>query len=248
MAQAAQSDIAIVTIGRSSGEFKDRPRSDFYLSDEERRMLETVNKAFYAVNKKVIVILNIGEVIETNSWKEKPDAILLVWQPGQEGGNSIVDILKGKKNPSEKLPVTFPIKYEDIASSSNFPSDGEMTDAHKIINPGGLKAEKKDWNYTVYEEGIYVGYRWFDTKNINVSYPFGYGLSYTKFEYFDAQISVSNDNYTVVCTIKKQRKRGRKKSCTILHFSTRKNNGQTSQRIESICKNQTFSAGRIANH
>ncbi len=184
---AASSDLAIITIGRNSGEFMDRTFEDFNLSPEENRLISSVCAAFHAVHKKVIVVLNVGGVIETASWKNLPDAILLAWQPGQEGGNSVADVLSGKVSPSGKLSMTFPVKWHDIASSVNFPSDGAVS-SFDFANHGEKQAVKKLWDYTDYEEDIYVGYRYFDSFDKPVSYPFGYGLSYTTFEYSDAAL------------------------------------------------------------
>ena len=187
------SDLAIITIGRNSGESSDRVlENDFLLSEKEEQMIKKTCDVFHSKGKKVVVILNIGGVIETSSWKDQPDAILLAWQGGQEGGNSVVDILTGKVNPSGKLPMTFPIDVNDHKSTLNFPMDGEklkFTDMIFGVDYDKSENERiKNKDYTIYEEGIYVGYRHFDKNNIKVSYPFGYGLSYTNFEYSDLKV------------------------------------------------------------
>ena len=186
-------DVAIITLGRNSGEFFDRKVADFTLTEQESGMIEAVCAAFHEAGKKVVVILNIGGVIETASWKNLPDAVLLAWQAGQEGGNSVADVLKGVANPSGKLTMTFPVRYEDHASSRNFPIDMAfgMFGKDKDAEP------QRNVDYTEYEEGIYVGYRWFDKQGLEVSYPFGYGLSYTRFEWSEASVKSSRGETAV---------------------------------------------------
>ena len=195
-ASVKANDIAIITFGRNSGEFFDRTSADFALSDAELKLLNAVCLAFHAANKPVVVVLNIGGVIETASWKHLPDAILLAWQAGQEGGNSVTDILTGKQSPSGKLPMTFPVNLMDAGSSANFPIDA---DSGVYFMNRREDVGQKDVDVTKYEEGIYVGYRWFDKKDLPVSYPFGYGLSYTTFEY--GAPAVSNDGKTVTAKV-----------------------------------------------
>lgn len=198
--QVAKSDVALITLGRTSGEFVDRKVVDFELSREEREMLLAVCKAFHAAGKKVVVVLNIGGVIETASWKNLPDAILLAWQAGQEGGNCVTDVLSGKASPSGKLPMTFPNRLADAGSSANFPMDANAdTD---VRNKGDKKASVKNVDYTNYEEDVFVGYRYFDSFGKQVSYPFGYGLSYTTFEYLNPSIKADNGIYTITVDVR----------------------------------------------
>lgn len=198
--QVGKSDMALITIGRTSGEFLDRNVADFNLSQAETQMVQTVIRAFHAAGKKVIVVLNIGGVIETASWKNLSDAILCAWQAGQEGGNSVADVLKGNASPSGKLTMTFPLSFADAASSKNFPVD--MNASIDLVNKGERKHDVKNVDYTNYEEDIYVGYRYFDSFGKNVSYPFGYGLSYTAFEYTNPAIMSENGTYTVTVNVK----------------------------------------------
>jgi beta-glucosidase len=168
--QVANSDIAVITLGRSGGEGYDN--GYFPTSATELNLVRNVCEAYHAAGKKVVVVLNVGGVCETATWRDYPDAILLAWQPGQEGGRAVADILKGSVNPSGKLPDTFPVKYEDSPSAKTFP---------------GEPAENPVNSY--YSEGIYVGYRYFNSFNIPVAYDFGYGLSYTSFEYSGLKLS-----------------------------------------------------------
>ena len=197
--QAEASDIAVITLGRLSGEFLDRKVADFNLSDSERQLLQQVCDVYHKAGKQVVVLLNIGGVIETASWKDLPDAILCAWQAGQEGGNSVVDVLSGKQSPSGKFTMTWPIKFTDAYSSKNFPID---EDPRIDMFNQGKKGNVRNVDYTEYEEDVYVGYRYFDSFDVPVSYPFGYGLSYTTFEYSDAKIEQKNDIYDVTVTIK----------------------------------------------
>lgn len=164
-------DVAIVTIGRNAGEGSDRKVSDFSLSKTEIELIKNVSEVYHASGKKVVVVLNIGGVIATSDWSNYADAVLLSWQAGQEGANALVKLLKGEVTPSAKLPMTFPVKYEDVPSAKTFPGEP----AENPVN-------------ALYKEGIYVGYRYYETFNVPVTYEFGYGLSYTQFTYSDISI------------------------------------------------------------
>lgn len=205
LAQAAsQNQVAIVTIGKTSGEFLDRSiRSNFNLVAEEKELIQQVCEAFHARHKKVIVILNVCGVIETASWHDAPDAILLAWMGGQEGGNTVADILAGKVNPSG----TFPMQYADVPSKDNFPdldaiSEEDMNKALQNFVDVRTSGDRKNFDMTTYEEGIFVGYRYYDTKNVPVAYPFGFGLSYTTFDYADASAQVEGDRVKVSLKVK----------------------------------------------
>ena len=196
---ALNADMAIITIGRNSGEGADRYVEDFTINTDEKNMINDVCKAFHAANKKVVVILNVGGVVETASWKSLPDAILLAWQPGQEGGNSIADVLKGAANPSGKLTMTFPEKLTDVKSTANFPIDFDFRNDW-LMSKDQVDA-LPNVGTTKYEEDIYVGYRYFTSAHKNVSYPFGYGLSYTSFTYNKPKVVKKGKGYVASVTI-----------------------------------------------
>ncbi len=193
--QAADNDVAVFVLGRMSGEGADRVvPDDFELTTNERELLQNISMNYHKEGKKVVVVLNIVGVIETASWKHLVDAIVLPWAPGQEGAYAVTDLLNGKVNPSGKLPMTFPINYMDIPSSKNFPYTWDMTQ--------GRRGNRKNVDYTDYEENIWVGYRYFQTNNVEVSYPFGYGLGYTTFAYSKPKVKADKDGFTATITVK----------------------------------------------
>ena len=192
--QAQANDMAVFVLGRTAGEGADRVvKDDFELTAIERELLQNISMCYHKAGKKVVVIINAVGVVETASWKNMVDAILLPWTPGQEGAYAVADILTGKVNPSGKLAETFPINYMDIPSSRNFPYTWDMTE--------GRKGERKNVDFTDYEEDIWVGYRYFQTNNVEVSYPFGYGLSYTTFSYSKPSVKAGKEGFTATITV-----------------------------------------------
>ena len=189
--QAKNNDVAVFVLGRTTGEGNENKIiDDFELSSVEYDLIKNLNRSFRSRGKKVIVVLNVGAVIETASWKHMADAIVLPWTPGQEGANALIDIISGKVNPSGKLSTTFPLNYLDIPSSKNFP--------HEYNNPD---FRKRNIDYTMYAEDIWVGYRYFQSNNVEVSYPFGYGLSYTTFEYSKPVVKPDADGFKATVTV-----------------------------------------------
>jgi beta-glucosidase len=162
---AAHSDVAVVVVGRYSkleGESFDVKTMDLPAGQDE--LIAAVEKA----NPHTIVVLNTGDPVTMTKWLAQTPALLEMWYGGQEGGHALASILFGDANPSGKLPVSFPKKFEDSPSAANYPG----------VN---LKVN--------YAEGIYVGYRYFDTKNVEPQFPFGFGLSYTTFAYSDLKVT-----------------------------------------------------------
>lgn len=205
---AGNADIAIITIGRISGESKDRSvQFNYMLSREELRLIRTVSEAFHKQGKKLTVLLDVCGVVDVTSWEKYADDIVLCWLPGQEGGNAVANVLSGKVNPSGRLPMTFPRSYADDPTSDNFPEI--FTDKpfnysnYRNTRDGIVRNEIPCVDYTEYSEGLFVGYRYYTSKNVDVQYPFGYGLSYTTFSWgrmklrkveggWEASVSVRN--------------------------------------------------------
>lgn len=162
---AKQADAAVVVVGRYMGnesEGFDVKTMDLPAGQDE--LIEAVEK----VNPRTIVVLNTGNPVTMTRWIDHTPALLDMWYGGEEGGNALAAILFGDANPSGKLPVTFPKRLEDSPAYHNYP--GENLTAN-------------------YAEGIYVGYRYFDTKKVEPQFPFGFGLSYTTFTYSNLKIT-----------------------------------------------------------
>jgi beta-glucosidase len=161
---AAKADVAIIVVGRYNkleSEGFDVKTMDLPAGQDE--LIAAVEKA----NPHTVVVLNTGDPVTMNKWIDKTPALLDMWYGGQEGGHALAAILFGDANPSGKLPVTLPKRYEDNPAFTNYP---------------GKNLEVN------YAEGIYVGYRYYDTENVEPQFPFGFGLSYTKFEYSDLKL------------------------------------------------------------
>ena len=174
-------EAVIVVVGANGQEGADRP--DMCLEPEDRKALDDAIAAAEPKQIPVIVLLNVAAPVEIVDWEPKVSAILCLFIPGMQGGQAAADILFGRVNPSGKLPLTFPRRYRDCPSFGNFP---------------GYNSEV--W----YGEGIYVGYRYYEKKGIDVMYPFGYGLSYTSFEItqVSAPASVNVDEEPVCVRVK----------------------------------------------
>lgn len=184
---ANENGAAIITIGRQVGEGNDRDiETDYYLVSEELSLIKHTAEAFHAKGKPVVVVLNIGAAVDVASWRDDVDGIIVAWQPGQEAGYAIADVISGKVNPSGRLTSTLPLRYEDVPSASHFP---------------GTPARRP--KETIYNEGIYVGYRYYNTFNKPVAYEFGYGLSYTTFQLSGLEISSEtfDDELTVTLDV-----------------------------------------------
>lgn len=201
---AVNSEAAVITIGRIFGEGKDRDYYHSYLlSKREQELIDRISRAFHKQGKKVTVILNCGGLVEMCSWQDKVDAVLMCWQPGQEGGNTVASVLCGKVNPSGHLPVTISTSYDKEPTADNFP----QVVADKPFNYSFYRQIKslklplntvKDIDYTNYEEGIYVGYRYFNTFDRKaIAYPFGFGMSYTDFIFKDMKLEPAEGGWNV---------------------------------------------------
>ena len=194
---ATRADVAVITLGRIAGEGGDRKvADDFDLRASERALIEQVSTAFHARGKRVVVVLNIGGPIEVASWRGRVDAILLAYQPGQEGGHAIADVLLGRVNPSGKLATSFPVAYNDIPYASDFP--GRVRAGEAPVT-GMLDAQRSD---NAYNEGVFVGYRYASTFGKAPAYAFGFGLSYTTFRMHDLRLSGAPTGAAGAITVK----------------------------------------------
>jgi beta-glucosidase len=170
-------DAAIVCVGFDNGNEGEGSDRAFELPDAQDDLVRRIAEK----NSKTIVVLNSGGNVDVHRWLDKVPALLHAWYPGQEGGNALADILFGDVNPSAKLPVTFEARKQDNPAYKSYPS-----------SDGGASVR--------YEEGIYVGYRGYEHFGIVPLFPFGFGLSYTEFEYANLQISQEASDGDVAVT------------------------------------------------
>jgi beta-glucosidase len=170
---ARKSDMAIVFAGTSAQyETEGKDRDDLVLPNDQDKLISEVAKA----NKNTIVVMITGSPVLMEGWINDVDGLVQAWFGGDEAGNAIADVLLGKYNPSGKLPMTFPVKWEDCSAYGSY---------------------KKQDSVSVYSDGIFVGYRWFDKNNIRPLFPFGYGLSYTTFSYNNMAVETEGDSYKI---------------------------------------------------
>ena len=234
-------DAAIITIGRQAGEGIDRDiETEFNLIPEERALITDVCNAFHAAGKPVIVIINSGSVVETASWSSYPDAILCAWQPGEEGGNSIADILTGKVNPSAKLTMTWPVAATDHASTKNFPGSLDNYSFELMV---GNKMPIPGHTYTNHDEDIYVGYRFFDTFHREVAYPFGFGLSYTTFDFSKPVVKAKGNDITVSVTVKNTGSVSGKEVAQVYVTAPKGNIEKPAQELKTFAKTRELQPG-----
>lgn len=167
---AASSDVALLFVGTSDQyETEGKDRDNLLLPQDQDELISEVAKA----NKNTIVILTTGSPVLMNGWNDKVNGILETWFAGEEIGNAVADVILGNYNPSGKLPITFPKRWEDCSAYKTYKAQDSISE---------------------YSDGIFVGYRHFDKYNIEPLYPFGYGLSYTKFEYKDLKVKEATTN------------------------------------------------------
>ena len=243
-AEVNRNDIAVITLHRISGEGADRTIAQYNLEDNEKALIKNVCDAYHKAGKKVVVVLNIGGAIETASWKDEPDAILVPWQCGQEIGNSIADLLSGKATPSGKLSMTWPVKVEDDPSTANFPANTSRYDINNMRGDGSKVVNVKNIGYTDYDEDIYVGYRYYDSFNKNVSYPFGYGLSYTTFSYSGVKATDNGNTVTVTATITNTGNKAGKEVAEVYVTAPKGKVEKPAQELKAFAKTRTLQPGQ----
>ena len=183
---AKAADVAIVMVGDNETEGKDHPIS---LAGDQDQLV----RAVAAANPHTVVVLKTGSAI-LMPWVDDVPAILEAWYPGEEDGNAVAAVLFGDVNPSGKLPLTFPKELYDLpaATPSQYPGTNEVVWESRT-NDAGATIKYRVTNSTVhYSEGIFVGYRHYDANHIQPLFPFGYGLSYTRFAYSNLSISAGN--------------------------------------------------------
>lgn len=200
---AKEADKAVLTIGRIFGEGRDRLyQFSYLLSDDEIRLIKRVSDAFHAEGKPLVVVLDIGGIVDMTAWQDLADAVVISWLPGCEAGHAIASVLSGENSPSGRLPMSIPVSYYDDPTATTMPQI--LTDKpinYSFYRPAPIGIEKRydieNIDYVNYREGVFVGYRYYVTNKVCTAYPFGFGLSYTTFKYKDMSVEDNGDSYVV---------------------------------------------------
>ncbi|NBC82176.1 MAG: glycosyl hydrolase [Bacteroidetes bacterium] len=178
----ANADLVLLSVGTEDSEARDRP---FELPREDSVFIQKVLNN----NENTVVIVNSGGGIDMTAWNDKAKAILYAWYTGQNGNVALAEILAGQVNPSGKLPISIEKSFKDS------PGYGYIPEGEELYTGWNDDDENQRDVYDIhYDEGVLIGYRWYDTKNIEPLYPFGFGLSYTSFEYDSLSLSNNKPN------------------------------------------------------
>jgi beta-glucosidase len=199
---ASKADLVIFVGGDNRAiETEGSDRDDIFLPSGQDKLITSISE----VNRNIVTVLTSGAPNDLRVVQSLSKALLISWFNGSEGGNALADVLLGNISPGGRLPFTLPVKLEDSPAYAlhNYPQGDKNSDvfanlvtktdaAGKVVQEGE-KLQKSDPNTAFYSEESLVGYRWYDTKNIPVMYPFGYGLTYTNFEY--SSLSTNKEKY-----------------------------------------------------
>lgn len=247
---AKEADKAVITIGRIFGEGKDRLyQFSYLLSDAEMRLIKEVSTAFHNEGKKLIVVLDVGGIVDLTAWQDMADAIVMSWLPGCEAGHAIATVLSGKETPSGRLPMSIPVSYYDDPTAGTMPQI--LTD--KPINysfyrpaPSGVtkRYDIENVDYVNYREGIYSGYRHYITDKVRTAYPFGFGLSYTEFKYSGMNVEEVGEEYLVKVNVENVGKYSGKEVVQIYVKAPGKDMDKPARELKGFTKTNVLAPGQ----
>ena len=251
LAQAAKdADKAVITIGRIFGEGKDRLyQFSYLLSADEMRLIKAVSEAFHAEGKKLIVVLDVGGIVDMTAWQDMADAVVVSWLPGCEAGHAIASVLSGEETPSGRLPMSIPVNYYDDPTAGTMPQI--LTDKpinYSFYRPAPIGVTKRydleNIDYVNYREGIYSGYRYYVTDKVRTAYPFGFGLSYTEFKYSGMAVEDAGDDYVVNVTVENTGKYSGKEVVQIYVKAPGKDMDKPARELKGFTKTETLAPGQ----
>ncbi len=247
---AKEADKAVITIGRIFGEGKDRLyQFSYLLSADEMRLIKEVSAAFHKEGKQLIVVLDVGGIVDLTAWQVMADAIVVSWLPGCEAGHAIASVLSGKENPSGRLPMSIPVSYYDDPTAVTMPQI--LTDKpinYSFYRPAPVGITKRydieNIDYVNYREGIYSGYRHYVTDKVRTAYPFGFGLSYTEFKYSDMKVEEVGEDYVVKVNVENTGRYSGKEVVQIYVKAPGKDMDKPARELKGFAKTDVLAPGK----